>query len=123
MLLYRIDHGNTIPKMYDDDVVILRRRDADLDDAVGRMESPLIGTSGSLLVQTTTITTYPTSAARFYAVQPVWPSGTESENTAGSFTNETDKFLALNIGASIPPSGTKVLIESVGGRWVFRYDG
>lgn len=112
-----------MPEMYDDDIVILRRRESDQSDAIERADSPLIGSSGSLLVQTATISTYPTSANRFYAVQVVWPSGTESENTTATFANESEKFMAYNLGAAIPPAGTKVLIESVGGRWVFRYDG
>jgi hypothetical protein len=30
---------------------------------------------------------------------------------------------ALNVGTMIPPVGSRVVASSVGGRWVFRYDG
>jgi hypothetical protein len=76
------------------------------------------------IIQTTTVTTYPTTAAAFYAYNPGEVNGTEAEGGAATYVVDTSTILyALNLGTMIPPNGTYVLAHHVGGRTVFRYDG
>jgi hypothetical protein len=78
----------------------------------------------ALLLTTTTITTYPTSASAFYAGNPTQVSGTEAEGGAAMYLPDTSNIvLALNLGTQIPASGTRVIATSAAGRWTFRYDG
>lgn len=103
---------------------IERERHEDLEALVDRTD--LAGTDGSaaLLVQTTTVVTYPTSAAKFYGTNPVEIDGTATEGGAATYTPDpTQVIYCLNVGAAIPPPGTNVLASAVGGRWVFQYDG
>ncbi len=73
---------------------------------------------------TTTVTTYPTSAGVFYACNPELIYGNETEGATPTFTADGSTIVyALNLGTSIPPNGTILVIHSVGGRWVFRFDG
>jgi hypothetical protein len=88
----------------------------------------LLGDAGagsvSEIVTTTTKTTYPTIAAAYYAVQPCRLDGAETEGTGASFSGDSSRiFYAFNLGTQVPPVSTQVLVHSVGGRWVFRYDG
>jgi hypothetical protein len=103
------------------DALILRRRMADRDDAIVSPPSP--GPSSPSLVATTThVTTYPTSAAAYYAVQVTAPGGNEVEGGAITLAAASGgKFFALNLGSSIPPEGTAVVIVQTNGRWTFRY--
>ena len=71
---------------------------------------------------TTTVTTYPTTAQRFYAITVQAILGTETEGGAGTVTARSGRIYALNLGSSIPPNGTKVVCDFVPYRWVFRYD-
>ena len=80
--------------------------------------------SAALCVITTTVTTYPTSAAEFYACNPELITGAETEGGTPTFTADTNTVVyGLNLGTVIPPNGTKLVLHSVGGRWTFRYDG
>ena len=74
-------------------------------------------------MQTTTISTYPTTAGAYYACTPLFVSGTQTEGTAGSTSTATGTMLVLNVGSAIPPSGTKIVATFVDHRWVVRYDG
>src|SRR5579885_2670836 len=79
--------------------------------------------SAALLCQTTTVSTYPTTAQAYYACNPVSCDGTEAEGQAVTYTPDTSTTLfALNIGTTVPPSGSRVICHSVGGRWCFRWD-
>ena len=78
--------------------------------------------SPTLLALTTTIQTYPTSAQSYFACRPLILLGNEIEGGPGSVTPGNATFFALNLGSTIPPSGTQVLVTFVGNRWVFRYD-
>jgi hypothetical protein len=103
---------------------IERERHADLARIVDQI--PTAGDPGSKarLFTTTTVTTYPTSAAAFYAANPTEIDGTETEGGAASYTADTNQIVfILNVGTAIPPNGTRVLASAVGGRWTFRYDG
>lgn len=103
------------------DTTQLRRRHDDLLEEVERVYPDRANAPPTRLLKTVTITTYPTTAQAWYGVVFVTPSGTESEGGALSLTADTHPFLAGNLGASIPASGTYVLGTLVDGRWVFRY--
>jgi hypothetical protein len=69
-------------------------------------------------------TTYPTAAGQFYACNPEILTGLESEGATPTFTADTITIIyAMNLGTQIPPAGTKLVVHSAGGRWMFRYDG
>jgi hypothetical protein len=73
---------------------------------------------------TTEISAYPTSTGSYFAFNPGTITSTETEGGAGAISADTTTVLyALNVGTSVPPEGTSLCIHSVGGRWVFRYDG
>lgn len=86
-----------------------------------------IGTSldctGSCVCITVAVTTYPTSASRFYGVQRVILMGDETEGAAASVVPIDGVFFAANLGAAVPPVGTWVVCHGGSGRWAFRYDG
>jgi hypothetical protein len=91
------------------------------DDVKRGFTDPTLG-SPSLLAVTTTLNTYPTTAQCYYACVPQTLLGNEVEGGAGVVTSGGAMFFALNLGSSVPPSGTQVLTTFVGNRWVFRYD-
>lgn len=78
-----------------------------------------------MLVQTFTKTTYPTTAATEYACHPISQiTGDEAEGASVGFTADSSTTIyALNLGSTVPPSGTKVIAHAVAGRWCFRWDG
>ena len=106
--------------IYDEQDRLQSRQDA-TDAALSRQGSS--AGEGSLVVvgKTATKTTYPTSAGRFFWVIPQAVTGTETEGGAGTTTDEGDGFYALNLGGTIPPSGTVVVCIDVNYRMVFRY--
>jgi hypothetical protein len=102
---------------------IERERHQDLEDAVDRIQTGDDGSTAFMLVKTTTIVTYPTTANRFYGCNPVEADGTQTEGSAATYTADTNQVIyCLNLGTTIPPSGTVVIASMVGGRWSFRYD-
>jgi len=105
--------------MYDD-ARIMRERHSDLvaDERAGDVPD----SSSVVLGQTYTAGTYPTAAQRSYAMRLVEISGTETEGSTPTLTALTGTtFQAINLGASIPASGTNVLCFQTRGFWVFRY--
>jgi hypothetical protein len=91
-----------------------------LDSSLGGVE---VRGSSAMLAQTTTVKTYPTTAAAFYAVVPCDIDGSETEGAAATYVPRTGSVAyALNLGIQVPPSGTTVVCHAVGGRWCFRYD-
>ncbi len=108
-----------------DDAWRLFTREVALTDEVKRRDSdPTLGLI-SLLASTTTLSKYPTTASSYYACQPLTLLGTEVEGGPGvvSSTSTTSAtFFALNIGSTVPPSGTQIVVTRVDNRWVFRYD-
>jgi hypothetical protein len=102
----------------------MRERQLDASDHLDRAPDLDAFASAAMCAITTVVTSYPTSAAVFYAVNPELLTGTETEGSAATFTADTGTVLyALNLGTAIPPQGTKLVIHAVGGRWAFRYDG
>jgi hypothetical protein len=103
---------------------IERERQLDLERVVDQIPTGDDGGSAARLVTTTTITTYPTSAAEFYACNPTEIDGNGTEGGSVSYTTDTDQVIyVLNLGTQIPPTGTRLVAHAVGGRWVARYDG
>lgn len=103
---------------------IERERQLDLERVIDQIPTGDDGGSAARLVTTTTIMTYPTSAAEFYACNPTEIDGTETEGGSASYTADTDQVIyVLNLGTQIPPTGTRLVAHAVGGRWVARYDG
>jgi hypothetical protein len=103
---------------------IERERQKALSGVVDRVAPFSSDGSTSLLVTTTKVSTYPTSAASFFASNPTEIDGSEVEGGAASYTADTTQVVyVLNVGTQIPPVGTRVVAHAVGGRWVFRFDG
>ena len=101
---------------------LYRRRNAGLSDDIDRLPGTGIPQARACVVQTYTEMTYPTSAAAYYPCHPVRIGGAETEGGAGTVTLDTTTTLyVFNLGASVPASGTKLIAEEVGGRWVTRY--
>jgi hypothetical protein len=103
---------------------VIRERLSIASDALDRSSSQDDYGSAALCVITTTVTTYPTTAATFYGCNPEVITGTETEGATATFTADaTTVIYCLNCGTAIPPSGTKVVAHAILGRWIFRYDG
>jgi hypothetical protein len=108
------------------DLRVMRERHARATDALDQLgaDSDSAHASAALIVVTTTVSVYPTSAAQFYACNPQIITGSETEGASPTYTTDTATTIyALNVGTQIPPNGTELVVHSVGGRWVFRYDG
>jgi len=99
-----------------------RRRRADLARSIDGLDPSDHDGGVAYLYATTTETTYPTTASAVYAIHPVEVEIDESEGGLATFVEDmaTTRY-AVNIGGSIPPSGTLVVVSSVAGRLVFRY--
>ncbi len=100
----------------------LRTRDASAEASATGAAIDAASPSPIMVAQTKTLTTYPTSARRFYACKPVVVLGAEVEGGSGVIAAETSTVLALNIGAGIPPVGTNVILGYCGNRWLFAYN-
>jgi hypothetical protein len=106
------------------DIRILRDRQTAANQSADRAAGQDPYGSAAMCVVTTTVATYPMSAAEFYACNPELLTGSETEGATPTFTADTATVVyALNLGTVIPPNGTKIVIHAVGGRWAFRYDG
>jgi hypothetical protein len=106
------------------DLRVMRERQAAAADALDRASGAESTGSAALCVITTTVTSYPTSAGVFYACNPELIYGNETEGATPAFSADGSTVVyALNLGTAIPPNGTILVIHSVGGRWVFRFDG
>lgn len=103
---------------------LIRERQAEAASAIERSGANIDDGSPSVLVQTVTVSTYPTTASSFFACQPILVDGPETEGAAASFTPDPARVLyAYNLGTQIPPTSTRLILTCCGGRWVFRYDG
>jgi hypothetical protein len=106
------------------DLRVMRERQILASAALDRSDGSDPYGSAALCVVTTTVATYPTVAARFYACNPQLLTGAETEGAAATFRADTSTIVyAMNVGTAIPPVNSKIVIHSAGGRWVFRYDG
>jgi hypothetical protein len=105
------------------DLRIQRDRQAALDARVDNGVDQVEDCSSAMLATTTTVGTYPTTAAAYYACLETDIGGREIEGGSATYVNGTATVYAINVGTQVPPIGTKVVCHAVGGRWVFRYDG
>jgi hypothetical protein len=106
------------------DTRILRQRQAATRYAASRLAPFAEEGAAAVLVQTTTVSAYPTAANAFYACVPVSVDGKETEGATATFTADpTRRLYALNVGSQVPPPGTKIIAHACGGRWSFRFDG
>lgn len=102
---------------------IVRSRQLGLGDDLDSGYAPVVDCAPSILVQTTTVSAYPTVAGAYYACHPVEVDGTPVEGGAASYAADTSSPLyAANLGSAIPPAGTRMIAHQVGGRWVFAWD-
>jgi hypothetical protein len=101
---------------------VLSARQRSLRDELDRRTSPTTLGAPVVLALTTTLNTYPASAQSYYACQPLTLLGQEVEGGPGVVTPGSGTFFALNLGSTVPPSGTQVVATFAGNRWVFRYD-
>lgn len=101
----------------------LRRRQTEIQAILDQRRSE--GTTGnpSLLVQTVTISSYPATAGAYYGVQSLRPGGNQNEGAAVTTTARAGFFTALNLGSTVPPVSTIIIITYIDGRWCFKYDG
>jgi hypothetical protein len=106
-----------------DEARTLRRRHDALAPEAERIDAEFPQGTPALLLKTVTVGTYPTSASSYFACNRVTPGGTESEGAAPSLTVRTGTLYALNLGSTVPASGTYVVASLLEGRWVFRHDG
>ncbi len=106
------------------DARLLRDRQIDASSTLDRSPGATRDCAAAMVLQTFTLTTYPTTAANFYATHPVVVTGSEDEGATPTFTADTDTTVyALNCGSTIPPTGTNICAHLVGGRFTFRFDG
>jgi hypothetical protein len=107
------------------DLRVLRdRQQAGQENIDSDLDGDKVPFASVMLAQTTTVKTYPTTAASFYGVVRCDIDGSESEGTAATYNPQTGSVTyALNLGTQVPPSGTTVVCHAIGGRWCFRYDG
>lgn len=106
-----------------DDAERARYRLDDSEDDDSRNPDAADGGAVSHVGLTTTVSSYPTTAAVYYGVRRQNIFGTETEGSSGVSSTITGTFLALNLGTAIPPVGTQVIVTRVAQRWTFRFDG
>ncbi len=100
----------------------LRTRDASAEGSARHAGIDAASPSPTIVAQTKTLSTYPTAAQRFYACKPVVILGAEVEGGSGVITADSSTVMALNIGTSIPPVGTNVILSYCADRWLFAYN-
>ena len=87
-----------------------------------RDDSPAAEGSVSFLGTTTTVSSYPTAAGKFFAITPKQLLGTETEGGSGSSSAlGSGVIYAKHIGTSVPASGTDVIVTFVPYRFTFEY--
>jgi hypothetical protein len=105
------------------DDIYLRQRLEAIEDQLDSRDNEAEG-SVCRVVQTTTVETYPTVPLSYFAVNPVSIDGEAKEGQPATFTVDSTRiFAVLNLGSQVPPSGTKLIAVSSGGRWTMQYDG
>ncbi len=104
---------------------VLRTRQNQQNEALDRASVPMPACAMSMVVQTTNDSGhYPIVAAAYYACHPILLSGDESEGAAATFSGDTNTVIyAMNLGTSIPPDHTYVIIHGGSGKWCFTFNG
>src|ERR1700752_4925590 len=96
-----------------DEAKRLRVRDAVLADDLKEGETDLLCGAPCLAARTMVLTSHPTTAQCYYACQPLTVLGSETEGGPGARTASSMMFFALNLGTTIPPIGTQLLVTFV----------
>jgi hypothetical protein len=103
---------------------VVRERQRSAQGVLDRARDMSPDGNAAMLAITTTVSSYPTTAASFFGCIPAEIDGSETEGASATFVQQNSTIAyAWNAGAQIPPSGTTIVCHAVGGRWVFRYDG
>ncbi len=106
------------------DLRVIRDRQQTVQETIDRTQGLAPVGAAAILAQTTTVSTYPTTASAFYVCVPADLDGNESEGASATYVQENSTaFYAWNAGTQVPPVSTAIVCHAVGGRWVFRYDG
>jgi hypothetical protein len=106
------------------DIRTQRDRQADLESRIDRDGQATSDCASAILVVTTTLKTYPTNPASYFACNPVQIDGAETEGGSATYTSDTNTVVyVLNEGSQVPPVGTRMVAHGVGGRFTTRYDG
>lgn len=99
----------------------LRTRQATQLADIDRLVGPSAPCGSSIVVITATETAYPTAGGVYYAVKQVDLGGLEVEGGAGTFATVDGIFYALALtGSAVPAVGSKLICDSISGRWCFR---
>jgi hypothetical protein len=108
-----------------DEARTLRGRHAALAAALGVLDArPVAEARPALVAQTTHVAVaYPATPGVYYACVISTPGGVEAEGVTGTVSADGGTVYALNIGTAVPPEGTAVVLEFVGGRWAFCFRG
>jgi hypothetical protein len=106
-----------------DEAKRLRVRESVLTEISTRGPSDQTSGPPCMVARTVSLGSYPTTATCFYACNPITVLGTEAEDGPSILTTEACTLFALNLGSTIPPAGTDILVTFVRHRWAFRYDG
>jgi hypothetical protein len=99
----------------------LRDDDDGQRDDISGFDGSIPQAGVTFIAKTATKTTYPTVAGAFFWCTIQTVTGAETEGGAATYTSTGKSVMAFNLGSSVPPSGTPVIIEFVSDRYVFRY--
>jgi hypothetical protein len=102
---------------------ILRQRLADLEIYDDRTSVSPNDCDVSVLGTTAVKVTYPTTANCVYFLTTGQIDAQDTEGATATIAPDSGSLFALNLGTGIPPVGTPVVVTTVGGRNVFRFDG
>lgn len=106
----------------EDDAERIRIEDDVSEAEATRTAPPASGGSVTASARTVNGGKYPTAASSFFLLVPITALGPEIEGGPVTLTPGSAKFAAYNLGRSIPPIGTDILVTYTRHRWVFRYD-
>jgi hypothetical protein len=108
---------------YTQELRTINSRIDELVDFVDRNRVAPMDWPRSELGQTTTASTYPDVANAVYLINSGDFNVDDTEGAAATFVPDGGQFFAVNNGTMVPPEGTILTFDQVGGAWSFRYDG
>ena len=108
--------------MSHDDAEKLRLDDAEFDQQSRDEGRETLEGSLSFVGKTVAISSYPSTAGKFYGVLPQTVTGDETEGASGTLTAlGSTAQLALHVGSTAPPVNTEVFVTFVNYRYSFEY--
>lgn len=97
---------------------------AQVQKAREALDTSPAGKGASMLCVTTSLGSYPQAASAVYALATEECDADDTEGASATYTDDNNNVIfGINLGSSVPPQGTRVIVHGVGGRWCFRYDG